>query len=476
MPKTTRSGSTATREKPIDQTKREFYLKAMKRNAKMVNDEAVFTAWSKGMIEERLISFEENYKKFELHCVNIECNDWIEDEEAESDMRIENDIMELEYYAIKAKLRDRLAELEPKVEIQPKVSEPVRVEVTQNDALSNIPDTWGKFNGDYSKWQSFRDRFKAAIHDSERVKPIFKFQYLQTACVGEAKGALGEWDLTEANYEKAWNRLQAIYEDDYMQVQSFMRKLHSIPRIEKATSKGIRDLIDTVHTCVHGLSRYIPMESSDAFIVFWVIDRMDRDTYRAWEKHRPTLSVVVEQAQENEGAQRNVDKHIPTWRELETFLEGEVTIHVHDEKRSEASSTVGEMQNMSLNPSGGAVKKQQMQQTQHKAYPIIDKHHAPDFLSCVLCDGVHPIYKCNKFKALDLTRRRKHVIQNGLCERCLRQNHPGDCKDPKSMEQCPDCRKGVKHNSWLCPTKEAKMLEARMARKRESSNDSRSNV
>lgn len=470
MPKQTRSGSTTTREKPIDETKREFYLKAMKRNAKMINDEAVFNSWSKGMLEERLVAFEENYKKFEMHCLNIECSDWIATEEAISSMQEGNEKMEQEYYEIKAKLRDRLAELEPKADNQHQIGEMVRVEVTQNDALSNIPDTWGKFNGDYSKWQSFRDRFMAAIHDNERVKPIFKFQYLQAACVDEAKGALGEWDLTESNYEKAWNRLQAIYEDDYMQVQSFMRKLHSIPRMEKATSKGIRDLIDTIHTCVHGLSRYITMDSGDSFVVFWVIDRMDRDTYRAWEKHRPTLSNATE-AHESDG-NRNVGKHIPTWRELEAFLEGEVTIHVHDEKRSEASP-VGNMRNLQLNPGGGAIKKQQ---TQQKSYPLMDKAQAPDFLNCALCDEVHPLYKCNRFKALDLARRRKHVDQYNLCERCLRRNHRGDCSDPKSMEHCPDCRKGVKHNSWLCPTKEAKILEAHMTRKRDASNDSRANV
>lgn len=131
MPKNTRSGSTTVREKPIDETKRDFYLKAMKRNAKMINDEAIFAAWSKGMIEERLVAFEENYKKFEMHCLNIECSDWIGDQECQDGMEQENFAMELEYYAIKAKLRDRLAELEPKAEVQQKVNEPVRVEVTQ---------------------------------------------------------------------------------------------------------------------------------------------------------------------------------------------------------------------------------------------------------------------------------------------------------------------------------------------------------
>lgn len=45
MPKATRSGSTATRENPIDKTKCEFYLKAMKRSVKMITDEAIFMAW-----------------------------------------------------------------------------------------------------------------------------------------------------------------------------------------------------------------------------------------------------------------------------------------------------------------------------------------------------------------------------------------------------------------------------------------------
>lgn len=35
------------------------------------------------------------------------------------------------------------------------------------------------------------------------------------SCNGNAVGALGEWDLTEENYQKAWERLQSIYEDDY---------------------------------------------------------------------------------------------------------------------------------------------------------------------------------------------------------------------------------------------------------------------
>lgn len=67
--------------------------------------------------------------------------------------------------------------------------------------------------------------------------------------------------MTDENYEKAWNRLREIYEDDYMQVQIFMRKLHNAPRIEKVTSVNIRNLVDLVHRCVHGRFRFSAMHT-----------------------------------------------------------------------------------------------------------------------------------------------------------------------------------------------------------------------
>lgn len=72
--------------------------------------------------------------------------------------------------------------------------------------------------------------------DAWKCKTIVKFQNLQAACVGAVKGALGEWDLTDENYTKAWERLQSIYEDGYMQVKSFIRKLSELPQMSGSSS------------------------------------------------------------------------------------------------------------------------------------------------------------------------------------------------------------------------------------------------
>lgn len=328
-----------------------------------------------------------------------------------------------------------------------------------------MPDTWGKFNGDYAKWQSFRDRFMAGVHNNEKVKKIFKFQYLQTACIGEAKGALGEWDLTEENYEKAWQRLQSIYEDDYMQVQSFMRKLLGIPHMDQASSKSIRDLIDTVHQCVHGLARYIATENIDPFVVFLVIDRMDRNTYRAWEKHRPGLSKPQQNEEAGAGSiNRNPGKHIPTWKEVEAFLESEVTIYVHDEKRTE--STKGSAENLSAR---SHAQKSFVRASTSTAQTFNSRastqSNVPSFLKCILCEGTHPLYKCEVFIGMNLAGRKAHVEKYKLCKRCLRP-FDGDvtCAKEECMQTCPRCPNNQYHNSMICPSKEARKQTALLAR------------
>lgn len=283
-------------------------------------DEAEFTSWSKGELSERMAVLNElrmDLKELLMQVMNKNLDHAAFEYEEISDILIK----------LRGKLSDRIEALNMQSNMHNTSipSQPLRIEVQQTDAAGNIPNTWGTFNGDYAKWKSFRDRWVASMHDNSKVATIVKFQNLKAACVDAAEGALGEWDLTNENYPKAWERLQAIYEDDYMQVQEFMRKLDDLPHMQSSSSKSIRDIIDTVHKHIHGIKRYINVDDKHPYVVFAIIERMDTDTYRAWEKHRPLL------AKKNANANK-VGKHIPTWTELEEFLESEVTIRVHSEK------------------------------------------------------------------------------------------------------------------------------------------------
>ena len=59
-----------------------------------------------------------------------------------------------------------------------------------------------KFRGDYTKWQSFIDSLKAAIHSSATLSNIDKFNYLRCHIAGDALNTIEGLSLTNDNYIK----------------------------------------------------------------------------------------------------------------------------------------------------------------------------------------------------------------------------------------------------------------------------------
>lgn len=280
--------SSETQNKKME-SKRQYAINQFNRLKTAIEDEAIFATWSKGDLGERIKRLDElntNLDNFNMH---LTCDDKLSSEQT-----TENDTIDDEIMSLKGKLHNRIDELGKQSDSQAMnvqaANEKFRIEVQHTDAAGNIPSTWGTFNGDYSQWQSFRDRWVAAMHSNEKIKPVIKFQNLKTACTGDAAGTLGDWDLTDENYQKAWEKLTSVYEDDYMQIQAFMRKLNKLPHMKNRSSKTIRSVIETVQKHINGLKRYIKIDEAQLYAVFTVIDRMDTTTYSAWEKHRLTLA------------------------------------------------------------------------------------------------------------------------------------------------------------------------------------------
>lgn len=155
------------------------------------------------------------------------------------------------YLATRTKIRTGITKLKPSI-LTSSEAAPVsklQVEVSQKDALADIPNTWGTFNGDYLKWPSFRDRFMP-VHKKEGVLAIHKFQYLKAAVTGPAAQAMGNLEITEDNYKLAWERLCSVYEDNYLIVGELHRKLFSIQKLKRASNNGLRLILDTIHDCL----------------------------------------------------------------------------------------------------------------------------------------------------------------------------------------------------------------------------------
>lgn len=344
---------------------------------------------------------------------------------------------------------------------------PVHVELQTADALGNIPNTWGKFAGDYAEWHSFRDRFKAAVHDNKRLQTAFKFQYLKAAVTGAAERAMGNWNMIDVNYPAAWKRLCDVFEDDYLAIQTLIRKLLTIPTMTRPSYNALRRIIDTIHEAKTQLANFVDVTSWDPLLVFMAIDRLDQATLDAWETYRPTINeqsdpMDVDNADPTPAQQAQAARmtEIPSWSKLQAFLEQRARVLIHSNRREMAESSSGRNNNNQRNPS----RSRSNQRSPSGPPPAKSTKQWTGYPLCKLCKDMndrmrdHPVYRCKKFLAMDLQARERYVKENRLCIGCLKLNTDDhECGQAK----CGFCPSQQAHNSLLCKTRIAALLTQR---------------
>lgn len=450
----------------LERIKRTRHRDKIKRIKSQIDDAEIFNALTNIELSEYLSDVMRSSSEIDEAALQIEC---LEDGPS-LDLKAEDNEMDNLIFTLKTKIKSRLNTLEAgnkaATSKQNASQNPISIEVQTTDACGNIPNTWGTFDGDYAKWHSFRDRWLTAMHENKNVKVIKKFENLLAACIGKASGAVGQWDLTSENYDKAWKRLKNIYEDDYMQAQSFMQMLDKLPCMENSSSTAIRNIIDTIQKHTNGIKRYIKPQNEDyPYAVFAVINKMDSETYRAWEKQRPVLAKQAwERRKAIEGndideSESHPSKYIPKWPELERFLESEVTIRVHAEKRSGQKVThqsLSEKRSRHVEESDDETNSDNVTDSDDDSknesnFDSEGDSSSSEWSQCVLCEDSHRISECDAFKSMNLFGRKNLVIEHKLCEKCLEEMHSGQCIEEKYNRECASCRPKIKfHNILLC--------------------------
>lgn len=127
--------------------------------------------------------------------------------------------------------------VEEQTEITPKIS-------ANNDNTLNLSVPLPRlqiqsFSGKREDWESFRDIFKAVVHDENRLGPVQKFYYLRYFVQGEAKSALDGIATTGTNYELAWNLLKSRYDDKSLLVSDHLSALLSIRHLKEESAQGL---------------------------------------------------------------------------------------------------------------------------------------------------------------------------------------------------------------------------------------------
>lgn len=377
------------------------------------------------------------HDKFELKCLSI-CYDSELEEEKLTEISKENTSVDKLCIKLQAKLKERVDQIKSgvKADLDEKEEEKVLFEVQK--AKHEMENTWGMFNGKIGTFSKFYENFTSAMGKATDLSEGEKFTLLLEACQGETKNA-----VANSSYEQALSNLESIYGSSYRQMQYHTRKLMNIKPVSVASAGNLQLFYDEISECEEEIKKCIHESESDHMMTFVVIEKLDKETTRVWERYRLSLAESWANVEEASTIVREKKNYLPSFVTFKAFLKSEINMWLGEEGRLCVETSKCEM----VDPFNK------------------EKEKVPAFLQCKLCEYIHPIYKCLVFKAMDLGSKEKFVMQNNLCVKCLRSSHLGNCRDVSSNNACPKCSPFTYHNSVLCPKNMSNEIKQTPAKK-----------
>lgn len=194
--------------------------------------------------------------------------------------------------------------LEPVVQQQAAVAVHMPVAgVNQNLRLPPIePPT---FSGEWDEWVSFRDLFTALVIKNTSLSDTHRLHLLRVACIGAAADEISGIDLSEGNFQIAWDALTKRFENERLIVFRLIERMLNIPAMQRECAHELARLINGTNQCIRALGVLKrETENLDDFLVVLTVSKLDVATRTAWEREL--------------GAQ----KQMPAYEELDEFLSG----------------------------------------------------------------------------------------------------------------------------------------------------------
>jgi len=102
------------------------------------------------------------------------------------------------------------------------------------------------FDGNYLERSSFFDIFSALIHDNPTLSLILKFFYLRSALSGDALLAIKCLETTFSNYEVAWGKLSARYNNPKVLVQTHVKPMFDMDSVQNGSAIKLQNFTDVL--------------------------------------------------------------------------------------------------------------------------------------------------------------------------------------------------------------------------------------
>ncbi|XP_058987780.1 uncharacterized protein LOC131806914 isoform X1 [Musca domestica] len=250
------------------------------------------------------------------------------------------------------------------------------------------------FSGHVEEWSSFHDLFKKMIDENSKLSKVQKLYYLKTNLKGEAFRLVQHLQVTEANYEAAWELLEKRYGNRRILFTKLVDRILDHQNINSLSAISIRNLLDNVNESIQALKAMdIPLEQADPILARIIIRKLDKDGLILYEQN-------VKKS-----------KDIQKLEDVMDFLE---------QQFQALEASVGRKHN-----NIGLYKLQEKSAV------------VAEFKQCKFCKmSGHDIAWCRKFSALSSNERYNWARSAQVCLRCLSHNKDKKCYNEIKCQKC----------------------------------------
>ncbi|XP_055917761.1 uncharacterized protein LOC129950022 [Eupeodes corollae] len=289
-----------------------------------------------------------------------------------------------------------------------------------------------KFDGSYTTWRAFQDRFQALVHNNKSIDDIDKLHFLQSCLIGDANRFLQNLSVEAANYDKAWELLKERYDHKRILVHIQMQKLFGQPSVPCETAAGLRDLLYTTRECCLALENMdVPVSKWDTVLIWFLNQKLPGTSQKLWEERLGNR------------------KDLPNFKEFTDFLETRFrTLEVVGQQETRAAGRNKDEPLVNPRPRFQPAKAKVLHAKQVVKQPVkpIAKTVPVEQLSCKLCNQTkHTLRRCQRFLNMDIMGRKETVRRLKVCENCLSYGHI--VQDCLSFSSCFFCQQ--RHHSLL---------------------------
>lgn len=280
-----------------------------------------------------------------------------------------------------------------------------------------------KFDPSTSDWRKWKARWDI-FYGEKGIPPRAKLSFLVGHTAGAATTAIEQFAMTDENYVKAMDALNARYGDDKVLKTQYFQRMRKIQAVDNPpTSEKLEKLHDLLSASKVNLEALGVVLTVEQTLPDWMakLPRQLRETYEeksrdnAWD----TLDDFLRYVQEKASTLRSV--------ELMDLQQGKVK--PPPQQQANVAAVQGQGKQDQAGATGGAKPKQQQGQQQND-----DKY------DCIGCKGNgHQPEKCKAFMEASPKKRNRWVYGRKACQLCLRRGHTATQCNKKNSIKCATC-------------------------------------